>query len=357
MTGAIRDITVCIVRYGPEPLSSMETFIGAHVERIPANVKVLYGVDTFYDGMTGSPLETGLPEFLLKNGVDVLLAEYGITGVLVMNACAAVRIPLVVHFHGFDAYRRDILERFGEKYRQLFNHASAIIAVSRAMEKQLMDLGAPRGKIFYNACGVDPSFFSGAEPGQAPPLFVAVGRFVEKKAPHLTIMSFKKVLEEVPESQLVMIGGGPMLDSCLKLSEMMKIKDKVEFKGVCSQEEIAATLRVARAFVQHSIQAPDGDSEGTPVAIMEAGAAGLPVVSTAHAGIPDIVIHGETGYLVTERDVGAMAHYMIRLAQDPVLAGRMGRAGAQRVSSRFSMNVSIDSLWRIIRQPFCKQFS
>ena len=95
----------------------------------------------------------------------------------------------------------------------------------------------------------------------------------------------------------------------------------------------------ARVFVQHSVVAEDGDHEGLPLAILEAGAHGLPVVATRHAGIPDAVREETDGFLVDEGDVQAMAVAMYRLAQDAALAARMGRL----ISSGFA---------RIIREQF-----
>ena len=79
-------------------------------------------------------------------------------------------------------------------------------------------------------------------------------------------------------------------------------------------------MRHARAFLQHSVVAQDGESEGTPVSVMEAGASGMPVIATRHAGIPEVVVNEETGVLVDEHNVSAMSDAIVRLAQDPALA-------------------------------------
>jgi glycosyltransferase involved in cell wall biosynthesis len=107
-------------------------------------------------------------------------------------------------------------------------------------------------------------------------------------------------------------------------------------------------MQHARCVVQHSVVAPSGDSEGTPLTILEAGATGLPVVSTRHAGIPDVVIEGATGFLVDEHDEESMAQHMIRLAQDPDLAGVMGRAARAHIQKNFSKARRLASLWAII---------
>src|SRR4030095_662225 len=100
--------------------------------------------------------------------------------------------------------------------------------------------------------------------------------------------------------------------------------------------------------VQHSVVAPSGDCEGTPVSILEAGATGLPVVSTRHAGIPDVVIEGDTGFLVDEGDVAGMARHMIQIARNPRLADTMGRAARKHIEQNFSKDQRIKNLWSII---------
>jgi glycosyltransferase involved in cell wall biosynthesis len=92
----------------------------------------------------------------------------------------------------------------------------------------------------------------------------------------------------------------------------------------------------AQAFVQHSVEASDGDCEGLPVAILEAMGHGLPVVSTRHSGIPEAVSDGETGLLVEEHDVDGMADAMCALLEDPARAEAMGRAGRARVEAHFT---------------------
>ncbi len=352
-----------------------ETFIRAHIERLPAEVHVLHGgtPPTLVDdgvpiaapftlrehlrwtigrkvrGLTWADWQRyPLVRVLRDTRAQAVLAEYGHMGVSLMAACAQAEVPLIVHFHGHDAYDRSALDGPGKEYGALFEQAAAIIAVSHAMEAQLVRLGAPRGKLRHNACGVDLQLFPAGSPQAAPPTFVAVGRFVDKKAPDLTLHAFRQVVGAVPEARLEMIGDGPLWGTCQRLAEQLEITDRVSFLGVREHAEVASRMQSARAFVQHSITALSGDSEGTPVAVLEAQASGLPVVSTRHAGIPDVVLEGQTGFLVDEGDVDGMAQAMIRLAQDPNLAQSMGAAGRARVEAEFSMDKSIANLWQII---------
>jgi glycosyltransferase involved in cell wall biosynthesis len=266
-----------------------------------------------------------------------------------MEACQQLNLPLVVHFHGFDLSVRRVLERYASAYSIMFRQAGGLIAVSRAMQRKLIEMGAPPERVHYNPCGVDCELFGGANPAGAEPLVLTVGRFVEKKGPQLTLAAFARVLRLYPEARLRMIGDGPLLEACRKLSHSLAIEHAVTFPGSQPHSFVAEEMSRARLFAQHSIEAPSGDSEGTPVAILEAGASGLPVVSTYHGGIPDVVIDNETGLLVQERDVEGMASQMLRLLLDPAFAEALGQAARRRIKQHFSAERSINRLWTIMK--------
>lgn len=293
-------------------------------------------------------IDAGYAAAFRQTGADVVLAEYGTVGSRIADACRQCQIPLVVHFHGYDASKHEVLDRLAEPYRKMFDQATAVIAVSRAMSRKLLSLGCPSDRLVYFPYGIDCTQFTGANPTETDLTFVAVGRFVEKKAPYLTLLAFAQVLESCPEARLRMIGNGPLSGVCEDLASGMGIAHAVTFLGAQPPEVVRHEMQTARAFVQHSITAADGDSEGTPVAILEAGATGLPVVSTRHAGIPDVVIEEETGLLVDERDVEGMATHMLRLARDPQLAAELGRNAAAHVRCYFTMEQSIGRLQRVL---------
>jgi glycosyltransferase involved in cell wall biosynthesis len=250
-------------------------------------------------------------------------------------------LPLIVH---------QVLSRYGEAYGVLFREAGAIVAVSQAMRQRLISLGAQSEKVHCNPCGVDCGAFTSASPSTAGPVFLAVGRFVEKKAPQLTILAFARVHRRRPDARLRMIGDGPLLDACRDLARGLGVASSVTFLEAQPANVIQEEMRSARGFVQHSVEAPSGDSEGMPVAILEAGASGLPVVATRHAGIPDAVIEGTTGFLVDEHDVDGMAERMLRLIEEPALAARLGQAARDHVRAHFSMERSLGRLWAIIER-------
>ncbi len=361
---------VCVVT--STPFAHSETFIRAHLRRLPAEVKWIHGrfhqakrtcdglpLSSSTQRLVGAALrdfgvqedffmERALRRYIRREKIQAVLAEFGPIGVDVARSCQMEQVPLIVHFHGFDAHKATIIDEYHEAYQKMFASAAAIVAVSGDMVEQLICLGASPEKIYCNPCGVDTSYFTGARPDRSPPTFLVVGRFVDKKAPYLTLLAFGRVLESCPQARLIMAGGGPLWNTCRQLTRTLDMEDQVSFLGFQPPVEIAKLMQTVRAFVQHSVETADGDSEGTPVALLEASASGLPVVSTRHAGIKDAVVHGETGFLTDEGDIDTMASYMLELAAKPDLAAALGRQGREHMRAHFSMDGSIDRLWKII---------
>ena len=350
-----------------------ETFIAAHIERLAGVELVLSGGELPRRVVNGPELrqhggyafardqvmarllrtdQRGLlsrriAAELRKARIEVVLAEYGSTADAMREACKRAGVPLVAHFHGFDAHKQVVIDEKGG-YRALFAQAKAIVAVSRFMEQQLLRLGAPREKLVYSCYGIDVERFTAGDPVQAPPNFVAVGRFVDKKAPHLTLSAFERVVQRVPEARLTLVGQGPLWESCVQRAASAPLLGRVDLPGVLGPEDIAALMRGARAFVQHSMRALSGDCEGTPLAVLEAMATGIPVVSTRHAGIADVVQHGVHGLLCDEADVEGMATNMELVARDAEMAGRMGRAGRAKAEVEHRVQDSIARLQSVL---------
>jgi glycosyltransferase involved in cell wall biosynthesis len=350
-----------------------ETFIAAHLKELKEVVLVLS------DGMpprmaNGKPLyESGdartrlrlkleqrlrgwdtrtvqhqrLVELLKAERVQVLLAEYGPMGDALVDACSDAGVPLVVHFHGYDAHMHSIAEAAGG-YRRMLDAAAAIVVVSRGMEARLLELGAPKDRLHYICYGIDLERFTAADPDKAPPHFLAVGRFVEKKAPHLLILAFAQVAAKHPEARLTLVGDGALFGACQQLVNALGLGAQVDMPGPLKPEEVAALFRRSRAFVQHSVEAPSGDREGTPLAVLESMACGVPVVATRHAGIGDVIEHEVSGLLCAEHDIEGMARNMERMLTEQGLAGRMGVAGRARAERDHTLESSIAGLQAIL---------
>ncbi|MDQ3100511.1 MAG: glycosyltransferase [Bacteroidota bacterium] len=357
------------------PSVNPETFTKAHIDRLHEVVMVIHngimptqlaggkvimntsGKARAIDGLSGilrgrnfqQEHTRRIADLLKEHRVDVVLAEYGYTASEIADACSKAMVPLVAHFFGKDAHGLEYLERYGN-YKLLFQRASAIVVVSRTMEEHLLQLGAPREKLVYIACGVDVAMFHSADPIKAPPHFLAVGRFVEKKAPQLTLLAFAEVLRSRPDARLTMVGNGPLWETCEQLVKAFGLSEQIKLCGTRSPSEIVELKRRSRAFIQHSVEANNGDSEGTPVAIQEAMASGLPVISTRHAGIMDIITHGVEGSLCAPFDIRAMARHMIQLIDEPARAAEMGIRGRERAIRDFPVEQQVARLQKVLLQ-------
>jgi colanic acid/amylovoran biosynthesis glycosyltransferase len=372
---------LCIIK-GHVPLIS-ETFIDTHTERLSGEKVVLYNYfpDYIFNGHTIRPLYSCRPwrrrllrllpmaiydriitprhnhphevrdflyAFFRQHRVDCILAEYGMNGADICPIARELGIPLIVHFHGHDAHRIPDVLPYQDKYKEMFEYAQTIISVSHLMTRKLTELGAPANKILYNPYGAREYFFD-VKPDYRPTL-IAVGRFAEIKAPYLTVAAFREALQQVPDARLVMIGDGHLLECCRSLAIAWKIADCIKFTGPLTHDQFLPLLSQACGFVQHSVTPSWGDAEGTPNSVLEAQAAGLPVISTRHAGICEAVVDGKTGFLVEERDINGMATHMIRLLRDSQLARTMGTEARSHTKTHYGIDRHLRLIEEKIRE-------
>lgn len=348
-----------------------ETFIHAHINKLVGEVVVMYNgyLPLEYEGREEGDhgmlckeewQELSDPEkrpfrqkcvadFLVERQIDVVLAEFGPGGAEMLRPCHMANVPMVVHYHGFGASREDVLSHYGLSYPRMFNEAFAVIAVSDPMLTKLLALGCPEPKLKLIPYGIDTDLFK-PDDAKSAPTILSCGRFVSKKAPHLTIKVFHQVLQKLPELKLIMIGDGPLMKDCKSLIQQLGIGESIELKGVLPPEEVVNHLQQATVFIQHSVTANDGDSEGLPLSILEALACGLPVVATRHAGIPSVVIDGETGHLVDEGDVDTMANHIYGLMKNNRMRAEMSRRGRKLIESNYSVDRYISELQVILKE-------
>lgn len=292
----------------------------------------------------------GVKKYLRNNKIDVVLANYGISAAHLVPVCRNLGIPLLVIFHGHDATDKKLLRQYANKYKTLFAYATYIITVSQDMRASMMELGADPARIQVVPCGVDVFKFKPSLVAKDD-LFIAVGRFVAKKGPLHTLDAFHRVWQKYPTTKLVLVGNKTgLFEECNKIVHALGMQEAVAFPGILRQGEISALMGKALAFVQHSVTAPNGDMEGTPVSVLEACASGLPVISTFHGGIKDAVVHEKTGFLVDEGDVEGMAGYMIKMLENLPLAVSMGREGRMHITTHYNQTKQIEKLSKLANE-------
>lgn len=305
---------------------------------------------------------------LKQENCRLIHAHFGPEGIMIAPIAEKLGIPLIVTLHGYDMSR--LLKRRGykEKLGDLFNKCSLVICVSDKFRNDAIALGCRPEKAVRHYIGVPVEEFTckltgtagnsvsstGVPPMSAPqknsPLtFLQVARFTGKKGHRYTLEAFRNVLDAGINGRLVMAGDGPLLEECRIQAKKLGIEGKVDFPGKMPMHKIPLLMEKADIFIQHSITPEDGDTEGIPISLTEAMAVGLPVLSTEHSGIPELVIHGKSGFLAPERDIDAFSRQWVEIAENAELRQEMGRFNRERIEEDFNMkkqNEVLKSLYR-----------
>lgn len=357
----------------PNHGSDLETFVKNHIDYLPFEKMVIYGKPlphkvsesdgisvlvrfiyiihkVFKTKKSQDPLllyKMILKNLLKTNNVQLVFAEYVLTGSRVCDVCKELNIPIMASGLGYEISIKKVIEDNRVAYGRFLKYCSFVVVVAKSMSKILLELGSNESKIIHSPAGASEDFL-GIQPEFKNAQLFAIGRFVEKKSPHSTILAFYNVLKKFPDAKLVFAGDGPLLPVCEDIVKALNIESQVFFVGKISQEEQRNYLKNSSVFVQHSKIASDGDSEGTPVAIVEASSAGLPVVSTFHAGIIDVIIDKETGFLVEEGNINEMSAKIIELLENRELAKSMGMAGKKNIQTNFTLTNHINTIEKYI---------
>lgn len=255
-----------------------------------------------------------------KKNVSLIHAHFGPSGLEIVDLAKDIGIPLLVTFHGYDASILLKMKKYKRNIQKLFNYAW-IITVSRKMKDDLVNVGANAKRVSVIRCGIPVEFFDYVK---REPInekfsenkeikFLQVSSFVEKKGHKYTIEAFRNFLIKKPNAKLTFAGDGYLRSSIQKLCQDFGISDKVNFLGLVNSKHVSELMREADIFLHHSVTSKHGDMEGVPTVIMEAMAMGLPVISTYHAGIPELINNNVNGYLVNERDINAYTNTILEL--------------------------------------------
>ena len=282
-----------------------------------------------------------LAERLRSAGTQLIHAHFATDGLLALPLAKALQIPLVTTLHGYDVSRsrgrmlvsgRLSWMNHAVRGGRLIRSGDIFLAVSEAVRQRALALGYPPERTRTHYLGIDLAPFAAA-PDPQPGLILHVGRLTEKKGTAVLIDAFRKVRHERPDARLAIVGDGPERRTLERRSA--GLEGAVQFLGALPRAAVAEWMRRAWLLAAPSLTAADGDSEGLPTVIVEAAAAGLPVVATRHSGIPEAVIADETGLLVGEGEVGALAQAMRTMLGSAELRTGMGIAARRLAHARF----------------------
>lgn len=282
---------------------------------------------------------------------DVIHCHFGTIGRLAafLREAGALRGRLVTTFHGIDLSA--CLRDNPSLYDHLLRHGDLFLPISDVWRKKLLDLGCPSERVAVHRMGVESSRFSfrTRRPETGRPLkLLTVGRLIEKKGVEYGLRAVAELGRRGLTIEYTVAGDGPLRERLERLADALEIGPSVRFVGWRNEEQIVALMAAHDLLLAPSMTDRTGDQEGIPVTIMEAMASGMPVVSTWHSGIPELVEHGLTGFLAPERDAAALAEAVRRILRDNLWAA-MGHAGRRRIEMEYDVRRLDDTLERHYR--------
>lgn len=295
-----------------------------------------------------------LQNALVKYKADAVFCHYANCALSFQSVWDRTSIPLFVHCHGFDitwGYRLPhfpYVRIFGERYKESvirLSERATLIANSEFTRRRLEKAGVSRGRIVTKYLGV-PVASEG--PVRHPSLSLRIlylGRLIDFKGPDLTIRAFDAACKRGLNGFLTVAGTGAAIKECVRLARRSQFSERIQFPGLVNEEQGATLRSESHVFTAHNRMGPHtGQEEAYGVSVVEAMAAGLPVVTGRSGGVCETVIDGETGILFEPGDVEAHAAALISLANDSGLRSRMGYAGWQRARERFSLEREAEQL-------------
>ena len=286
---------------------------------------------------------------LRRERVRLLHAHFGPSGVRALMYKRGTRLPLVTTFYGHDvsALARDHVWR--RRYSRLFEQGDLFLVEGPSLRDKLADLGCPRGKIEIQRIGIPVQEIAfrprGPKPAGAKAVALFSGRFVEKKGLLVALAACAATRRRTQAFEFRIVGDGPLRAEVETAIERLDLKSCVKLLGFLGYREYLKEMAAADFFLHPSLTASDGDSEGgAPTTILEAQAAGLPILSTTHADIPNVVLPGKSALLAPEGDVTALAEHVALLVTEQERWQAMGAAGRQFVEEHHDIRREAQSL-------------
>lgn len=281
---------------------------------------------------------------LTRAEAKVLHVYFGHSAVHLRPLIRVFPHPVLVSFHGADAGVDMDKPAHLAAMREVFESATIVQARSESLMDDLMKLGCPRDKLRLQSTGIpleEWSFHPRIVGNDRKWRILQSCRLIEKKGVDLTLRAFARVLQTHPKAEMVIAGSGPQRDELERLADKLGISSHTRFTGFLNQTDMRGEMYLADMFVHPSRTSGDGNREGIPNSMLEAMAAGVPVVATRHGGIPEAVADGVSGLLVSENDSDALAAAMLRVMEDGELARNLAEGGRRVVEEKFSRAANI----------------
>lgn len=293
---------------------------------------------------------------------DVVHAHWVIpNGAVAAFVAGRLRRPLIVSLHGSDIFfaRRQVW--LGALARWTFDRAAAVLSCSPELSAGAIALHVDPARLYLVPHGADPRLFGAAQALRdrgraalglqpAQPVILSLGRLVKKKGIEYLMYAMPAIIGQAPHAVCLVAGGGPELEPLRRLAIALGIDRHVRFLGPLPWSATPELYAAADIFVAPSVHDERGNVDGLPTTILEAMAAGRPVVASQVAGIELVITNGIQGLLTPERDAVALARAILSLIQDQNLAVRLGAAGRDRIQRELNWSAVARTMTAIYEQ-------
>jgi len=284
--------------------------------------------------------------------IKFIHAHFGTGALEIYKIAKKYNKKLLISFHGFDASSLLKSKAYRNNLKKFFNSTYVIVPSAFMKERLEKEVGIPK-QFYIIHYGIPLEFFDYVEKKEVNEkvrdnekvVFLQISNFVEKKGHFYTVEAFAKLFKKYKNIQLVLGGDGPTRGKVEKQVKSLEIESAVKFLGKVGQSQVKTLFSKADVFLHHSITAKNGDQEGIPNVIMEAMATGLPVISTIHAGIPELITDAVNGYLVQEKDIGGYVEkmkYVLLNSQKSIMIN-----ARQTIESEFNLETQLKKLNKI----------
>ncbi|MFD2614758.1 glycosyltransferase [Paenibacillus gansuensis] len=288
-----------------------------------------------------------LEKSIIENNIQLIHARFGPSGIGIINLKKKLGLPLLTSFHGFDVptNKRPV---YTKQLSNLFDVGEAFTTTSIYMKNILTSYGCDESKIIVQNSGININTFikndNFKNKNDNKVIIISAGRLIEKKGMEYLIKGFYAASKVYPNIHLRIIGEGELFQPLSNLVINLGIQDKVEFIGSLPHSEIVKEFNNADIFALCSIEDRVGNQEGIPNVLKEAMACSLPILSTQHAGIPELVHDGLCGFLVPEKDSESIAEKLIKLIESRSMWNVMGQQGRNIIEHSFNNQKQIPKL-------------
>ena len=282
-------------------------------------------------------------DLLIKNNIKLIHTHFGPSALEVLPIAKVLKIPLLVSFHGYDGSNLLRNRKYVKNLKKLLRYATAIFP-SEYMKNVVEEKVSFSGNCIINHYGIplDEFQFINRTPiaekikkGNEI-ILLQISNFVEKKGHIFTVEAFNNFQIKLPYSRLILAGDGEIKNEIVEKVKKLKLSTKVVFPGRVDYREVASLMSEADIFLHHSVTAANGDQEGIPNVIMEAMSTGLPVISTYHSGIPELIDSGLDGLLTNERDIEKYVECMNKMISN---SSNFPTKAREKIEKKFNLEI------------------